>query len=185
MKINRANRDVFGVGTMVFALMAMLFSFGALVVAGQARSDSNDAKSAVAKVAAGGVLASSTAVTLEEFSMTPSPAVLKAGAVRVVAHNVGTVTHELVLVRASTPSALPRVTTAGGERAVGDVDEEAISKANTIGETGDVKAGKTVIRTFKLTPGTYVMFCNIDNNNADGTVTNHFQHGMTATLTVQ
>jgi hypothetical protein len=29
------------------------------------------------------------------------------------------------------------------------------------------------------------MFCNIDDKNADGTVTNHFTRGMTAVLTVK
>ncbi len=129
--------------------------------------------------------ATTTNVPLTEYSMIPHPATVKAGTVTIVAHNVGTITHELVLVRAPTVASLPLVTKAGGERAVGDVDEAAISKANTIGETGDVKPGKTVTKTFRLTPGTYVMFCNIDDKVADGTVLNHFAHGMRAVLTVK
>ena len=70
-----------------------------------------------------------------------------------------------------------------GERAVGDVDEEAVGEANTIGETGDVKAGATVTKKFDLSAGTYVLFCNIDNKNADG-VLNHFQRGTSASITV-
>ncbi len=107
------------------------------------------------------------------------------GNVTIKADNTGVITHELVLVRAPSIASLPLVTTPGGERAVGAVDEAAISETDTIGETGDVKPGKTVTKTFKLTPGTYVMFCNIDDKNADGTVTNHFVHGMTAVLTVK
>ena len=91
----------------------------------------------------------------------------------------------MVLVRADSVAALPKVTTSGGERAVGDVDEEAISAGNTIGETGDVKVGATVTKHFKLTPGNYVVFCNIDDKAPDGTVTSHFQNGMSATLTVR
>jgi len=140
---------------------------------------------ATAPPAAAPASASTTNVPLTEYAMVPDPATLKAGSVKVVAHNTGTITHELVLVRAPSVASLPLVTTAGGERAVGDVDEEAISKADTIGETGDVKPGKTVTKTFRLTPGTYVMFCNIDDKSADGTVLNHFQHGMRAVLTVK
>ncbi len=117
--------------------------------------------------------------------MIPHPATVKAGTVTIEADNTGTITHELVLVRAPSIASLPLVTTPGGERAVGAVDEAAISETDTIGETGDVKPGKTVVKKFKLTPGTYVMFCNIDDKNADGTVTNHFRRGMTALLTVK
>ena len=52
------------------------------------------------------------------------------------------------------------VTTA--DRAVGDVDEEAIPEADKVGELGEVHPGKTVKKDFKLSPGTYVVFCNID-----------------------
>jgi mono/diheme cytochrome c family protein/uncharacterized cupredoxin-like copper-binding protein len=127
----------------------------------------------------------STKVTLNEYSMIPHPATVKAGNVTFAVHNAGVITHEMVLVRSPSAASLPLVTTPGGERAVGAVDEEAIAASNTIGETGDVKPGKTVTKTFALTPGTYVMFCNIDDKNADGTVTNHFTRGMTAVLTVK
>jgi uncharacterized cupredoxin-like copper-binding protein len=179
------NRDVFGVGTLVFSLLAMLFAFGALIVAGQAWSRSNDAKDAVAKVAAGGVVPSATTVTLQEYTMTPHAAALKAGTVRLNVNNVGSITHELVLVRAPSVSALPIVQTATKDRAVGDVNEEAIPNSAKMGETGDIKPGQTVVKTFKLTPGAYVMFCNIDNTNPDGTVLNHFHQGMAATITAQ
>jgi len=47
---------------------------------------------------------------------------------------------------------------------------------------GTLKDFKNVTKTFTLTPGTYVLFCNIDNHNG-ATVLNHFQHGMNTTLT--
>ena len=52
------------------------------------------------------------------------------------------------------------------------------------GESGDVKAQGHVTKHFTMKPGTYVLFCNIDNINKDKTVTNHFVKGMHATLTV-
>ena len=105
--------------------------------------------------------------------MVAHPSVVKAGRVTIEADNVGSVTHEMVVVRAPSVDALPRVTVATKERAIGDVDEEAIAAADKMGETGDVKPGKTVTKTFKLRPGHYVMFCNIDD--AAG---NHFARGM-------
>jgi len=114
------------------------------------------------------------AVKLQEFTITPLPsAEAKAGTVRMKVRNTGTITHEMVLVRAPSATALPKVVTAGGERTVGAIDEEAIPEQNKMGETGDVKPRKTVTKTFKLRPGHYVMFCNIDD--AAG---NHFARGM-------
>jgi uncharacterized cupredoxin-like copper-binding protein len=182
---SRPNRDVWGAGTFIFALLAMLFAFGALIVAGSAWSHSNDTTDALAKVQTSGVVPSATTVTLQEYTMTPHAAVLKAGDVRLSVNNVGSVTHEMVLVKESSVSALPIVQTATADRAVGDVNEEATPNSAKVGETGDIKPGKTVVKAFKLTPGTYVMFCNIDEKNPDGTVLNHFHQGMAATITVQ
>ena len=119
-------------------------------------------------------------VVLTEFTITPLPsAETKAGTVRMKVVNKGTITHEMVMVRAASVTVLPKVTTSGGARMVGAVDEEAIPERNKMGETGDVKPGKTVTKTFKLKPGHYVMFCNIDD--ATG---NHFAHTMYAEFVV-
>lgn len=185
MSPNESNRRVFGAGTFIFALVAVILAFSALVVAAEAYSRSDDAKRAVRTLAAQGVVPSATKVTLEEFTMVPHPGVVKAGKVTLEADNVGSVTHELVLVRAPSVAALPLVTKATKDRAVGDVDEEAIPEADKMGETGDIQPQKHVTKTFDLAPGTYVMFCNIDDAGANGSVTNHFQHGMSAVLVAQ
>jgi hypothetical protein len=185
MSTTESNRRVFGAGTFIFALVAAVLAFAALFVAAEAYSRSNDAKAAVRNLASQGVVPSATKVTLEEFAIAAHPSVVKAGKVTIDSDNVGSVTHEMVLVRAPDVAALPRVTKATKERAVGDVDEEAIPEADKMGETGDVAPQKHVTKTFDLPPGTYVMFCNIDNTGANGTVTNHFQHGMSAVLVAQ
>ena len=169
----------------MFSLTTLVLAFAALIVAAQAMSRSNDAKREVAQLSAGGAVATSGTVHLQEFAVLPSSLQYRAGKVTLSAKNVGTMTHEMVLVRAAGVGALPKVTVAGGERVVGDVDEEAVAKADTIGETGDVKVRQTVTKTFTLTRGTYVMFCNIDDKLPDGTVVSHFQRGMSATITVQ
>jgi hypothetical protein len=177
------DRNGFGVGTLVLMLMALVIAFAALVVAGQALSRANDAKH-VAETAGVGTFPSKGTVTLEEFQIIASPTQYKAGKVTLTVKNIGTMTHEMVLFRAANADALPKVTTAGGDRAVGDVDEEAIPKADAMGETGDVKPGKTVVKTFDLTPGSYVMICNIDDPQPDGTVVSHFQRGMHTSIDV-
>jgi hypothetical protein len=96
--------------------------------------------------------------------------------------NVGAMVHELVIVRAASPGALPTVAKAG-ERSVGAVDEEAIKEVDKMGEAGDVGPGKQVTKSFTLPPGTYVMFCNIDTKTG-ATTLNHFKHGMATTLVV-
>ena len=46
-----------------------------------------------------------------------------------------------------------------------------------------MEAGATVSKTFDLTPGNYVVFCNIDTKTG-ANVLNHFTHGMVAPLVV-
>ena len=114
------------------------------------------------------------AIKLQEFTIDPLPSSeARAGKVQMKVTNTGTLTHEMVLVRAASVTKLPKVTTPGGERAVGAVNEEAIAERDKMGETGDVKPGKTVTKTFRLRPGHYVMFCNIDD-----TAGNHFARAM-------
>ena len=184
MTLRNEDSNGFGLGTMVFTLFTMVLALAALFVAGEAWSRSNDAKDAVSKLAAAGVVPTSVHARLQEFSIAPKASEVKAGTVTFVATNRGSITHELVVVRAPSVASLPIVTAPGGARAVGAVDEEAIAETDKAGETGDIAPGKSVTKRLKLTPGSYVIFCNIDNKAPDGTVTNHFQSGMSATLTV-
>ncbi len=181
MKLSSSDRQVMGLGSLIFSFFALVFACIAIVVATQAWSRSNDAKDATQKLAAGTLLSNQANVRLQEYSMVVSPSTVKAGKVTFTIHNVGTMTHEMVLVRAPDAAALPRVTVATSERAVGDVDEEAIPESDLPGEA-QVKAGTTVTKTISLTPGTYVMICNIDTKLSDGTVINHFQRGMYTTI---
>ena len=182
MKLERPDREVFAIGSLAFAFVAMALAFAALVTAAQSESRSNATNRRVAELAASGVVGSTAKVTLQEFSIALHPGLVQSGKVSLQVENVGSITHEMVLVRAAGVAALPKVTTAG-ERSVGAIDEEAIPESDTMGETGDVAARATVTKTFDLTPGTYVMFCNIDSKNGAKTL-NHFVRGMVATLLV-
>jgi uncharacterized cupredoxin-like copper-binding protein len=174
--------EAYRAGAFIFSGLALLLAFAALCLAGVAWTRSNDAKDSLRKLSAAGLLGHTTNVHLEEFSMTVAPATVKAGNVTFVIKNTGSITHEMVLVRAPDIAALPRVTVATADRAVGDVDEEAIPETDLPGEA-TVKAGATKTVTIKLTPGTYTMICNIDTKQSDGTVLNHFQRGMHSVIT--
>lgn len=175
--------EAYKAGTFIFAGLALVLSFAALLVGAEAWSRSNDAKDSVRSLTAGGLLGRKINVKLQEFTMTVAPASVKAGDIDFDIENTGTITHEMVLVRANGIEALPKVTVATADREVGDVDEEAIPEADKPGEAEvKAKASKTV--TIKLTPGTYTMFCNIDTKESDGRIINHFQKGMYSVITV-
>jgi hypothetical protein len=121
MRLKRSDREAAGVGSLAFAVLALVLSLAALVTAAQAKSHSDDAKKQINKLAASGVVSSTTRITLQEFSIVAHPGLVQAGKVTMHVENVGSITHELVIVRAASASDLPRVTTAG-ERS-GNTDE--------------------------------------------------------------
>jgi hypothetical protein len=182
MRLNRSDREVFAVGSLAFSLVALVLAFAALVTAARYDSRSAATNKRLDKLVSAGVIGTTASVTLQEFSIAVHPGLVQSGNVTLTVANTGSITHELVIVRAASASALPRVKKAG-ERSVGAVNEEVIAEADKMGETGDVPARTTVTKTLDLPPGTYVMFCNIDNKSS-GSVLNHFTHGMVATLVV-
>jgi uncharacterized cupredoxin-like copper-binding protein len=140
-----------------------------LLVSGLAAGCGSDSKSSADD-------GSGTTVTLTDYKMAPAPQSVKAGDVKITAVNNGKLKHEIVVVRADAVSALPK-------KSDGTVDEEKISESDKQGEVEDVEVGATKSATLKLTPGNYVLFCNIVNGQAPSTIS-HFQKGMSSTLTV-
>ena len=116
------------------------------------------------------------AVALDEWSVTPAQATAAPGAVRFVAANQGEEPHELVVVRAPSPADLTVVD--------GQVDEGALAEDDFLGEIEAFPAGESCEGTFELTAGTYVLFCNIAEEE-DGALESHFELGMQTTLLVQ
>lgn len=106
-------------------------------------------------------------ITMNDFSFDPADATTKAGAVEISAPNDGATIHELVLAKSNLdPAKLPTI----GD---GEVDEEAL---DVPGEIPDVPAGETGTATIDLTPGKYVIFCNLPG---------HYAQGMYGSLTVK
>ena len=114
-------------------------------------------------------------LTLTEYQIAPALQFIAKGKSNFVAKNAGTVKHEVVVVRGADPSALPT-------KPDGSVDEDQIPKRDKVGETGDVKSGKTKSKTLKLSAGSYVLFCNIIDAEPDGSQVSHFAKGMYTTI---
>jgi uncharacterized cupredoxin-like copper-binding protein len=109
-------------------------------------------------------------IKMGEFFFGPKNTAAHAGPTTIEAPNEGSVEHELVVFKTNMdPAKLP--TEAGG-----GVDEEKMDKiAESAGEIPDVEAGETKSAQFELTPGRYVIFCNLPG---------HYASGMYGTLTV-
>jgi uncharacterized cupredoxin-like copper-binding protein len=110
-------------------------------------------------------------IVMGDYFFKPSDATASSGKVTISAPNEGQLVHELVLAKTNTdPGSLP--TTSDGE-----VDEAKLEqKGEDAGEIADVAPQATKQGTFDLTPGKYVMFCNIPG---------HYAQGMYGTLTVK
>jgi len=126
---------------------------------------------AFATVVPAGASAPKLKIRLIEYKVKPARDFVAAGKTTFVAKNAGSTEHELVVVRGDDAAALPT-------KADGSVDESKIPKADKFGEIGEFKAGKTESKAFKLSPGSYILFCNIVDKEKDGTEVSHFKEGM-------
>ena len=60
----------------------------------------------------------------------------------------------------------------------------SIPEADQIGELKGIKPGKKKAKAFRLSAGSYIVFCNIVAENG-GTAVSHFAEGMFTTLDVR
>lgn len=155
----------------------MLITVGAALLAGCGSGDSSatttteEPKAAENGAPGGGASGGQTLqIAMSDFAFSPKAATAKAGATVIEAPNEGSVEHELVIFKTNMdPAKLPT-------EASGGVDEEKMDQiAEGAGEISDVEAGQTKSGDFKLTPGKYVMFCNLPG---------HYAQGMYGTITV-
>ena len=127
----------------------------------------------VAGPAAAGKQPPKLKVRLVEFEVQPAREFTAAGKTKVVAQNKGTEKHELVVVRGDDPAALPT------NPEDGSVDEDQLGEDAEVGEIEGVKKKKSKSKTLKLSPpGKYILFCNIVEEEEDGTIVSHFAEGM-------
>ena len=116
-------------------------------------------------------------VGLSEWVVQPDPSSASSGEITFEANNVGAEVHELVIVKANSAADLP-------VDANGKVDEDALPAGAFIGEIEEFAAGGSESATFDLEAGTYILFCNILEEEPDGSFESHYQEGMVTTFTV-
>lgn len=159
-------------GTVVAVFLAAILAVGC-----GSSSDDGETKSANTttenEAATGGGGAGSgqqLTIKMGDYFFAPANGSVKAGKTVIEAPNEGSVEHELVVFKTNMdPTKLPT-------EASGGVDEEKLDEvAEEAGEVADVEAGETKSGNFKLTPGKYVIFCNLPG---------HYAQGMYGTLTV-
>jgi len=107
-------------------------------------------------------------IKMGDYFYDPKVATVKAGSVTIDAPNDGKVEHELMLLKTNIdPAKLPTASDGGVEEKLHEVAEE---NGEIEAEAGETKSG-----TFRLTPGKWVMFCNLPG---------HYAQGMYGSLTV-
>ncbi len=120
--------------------------------------------------------AQAVTATLQEYAIGGLKNI-ESGRVAIGVENVGTMTHEMVVARVEQPAALP-------VDSDGAVDEDQLSALVSVGEVAELEPGQSCTKVFDLPAGNYVAFCNVTNDNADGSVNSHFDHGMFSSFTV-
>jgi uncharacterized cupredoxin-like copper-binding protein len=116
-------------------------------------------------------------VLLVEFSVVPDKSTVPAGEITFRATNEGPDdAHEMVIIRTDlAPDALPTADD-------GSVPEDDI---DLVDEIEEIAVGDSDELTLELSAGSYVLICNIVQEEPDGTIESHYQKGMRSALTVE
>jgi uncharacterized cupredoxin-like copper-binding protein len=150
----------------IFAILAVLYLVGIGVVAAVAIG---------ADGSGGGP--STLRVELGQWHI-DTDATVAAGDVTFEVFNGGTMVHEMLVLKTDTPADQLPITDAGDPPVPVATGADKVSEDDSIGETGapDMQPGTTRTFTIKdMTPGHYVLVCNIAG---------HYANGMRADLTV-
>lgn len=117
-------------------------------------------------------------VTVQEFAVLPAQESAPAGDVTFAVTNTGPEdTHEFVVFKTDlAPDALPTASD-------GSVDEEG-EGVELIDEIEDIAVGDSPTLTVSLDAGSYVLICNIVEEEGDETIV-HYQQGMRTGFTVE
>lgn len=148
--------------------LAAIGAIGAITVGAAACGSSSSSTSTAESASTTSATAAVTTVpvtmgTPTEFSLDLGTETIPAGKVTFTVKNSGSMVHEFVVLKTTTPGADLKVTN-------GTADE-----AGNIGETGDMPAGSTKTLTLNLKAGHYVVLCNLPG---------HYQGGMWKNMTV-
>jgi uncharacterized cupredoxin-like copper-binding protein len=143
--------------------------------AGASVTDTSGTPASSAPSSAGGA-ATEVNVKLQEWAVVPDTTTLSAGNVHFAITNTGPEDqHEFVVVRTDTPAgSLPTAET-------GAVDEDAAG-LEVVDEVEELAVGSDGELTVDLTPGHYVVLCNIYN---EAEAESHYKLGMRTDITVE
>ena len=117
-------------------------------------------------------------VVVSEFTVEPDPESVGAGEVTFVVDNQGGDIHEFLVVDADSADDLPVDDD-------GAFDEAAFGADKVLDEVEDIESGATAELTLDLEAGTYLLLCNVVEEEESGEVESHFMKGMHATFTVE
>lgn len=159
------------------AVIAML---AALMLTAVACSSDDDGGNTGGTDGTGGTGAAGTTVdvTVQEFAVLPAQDSAPAGDVTFSVTNTGPEdTHEFVVFKTDlAPDALPTASD-------GSVDEEG-EGVELVDEIEDIAVGDNPTLTVSLDAGSYVLICNIVEDEGDETIV-HYQQGMRTAFTVE
>jgi uncharacterized cupredoxin-like copper-binding protein len=125
-------------------------------------SSSTSSSTGSSSGAAGG--SQDVAVSLNQWSVTPSATTVPAGSVTFTVANDGTIPHEFVVLQTDTLAADFPIKSFEGESE--RINEDTAGK--NVGETGDMEAGATQTLTIDLEPGHYAFVCNLPTHYGQG-----------------
>jgi uncharacterized cupredoxin-like copper-binding protein len=135
----------------------------ALLIGGASAALAAGGSATKAKTTTVTVVVGDTAGVNGPMTMTVTPESAPAGKVKFKVQNQGTIIHEMVVLKATTPfDQLP-------------VANDKVSEAKKVGEVASIGKGKTKSKTLKLKAGSYALVCNIAK---------HYGLGMRAGFTV-
>lgn len=147
-----------------------VLALASIVMIGCGGGDSTTTTTETEAEATGAAGGKTVEIKMGDFFFSPKDATATAGSTVIKAPNEGATEHELVVFKTNMdPAKLP--TEANGEVAEEKLDKEA----EAAGEITDVEPGKVGSKSYDLTPGKYVMFCNLPG---------HYAQGMYGTITV-
>ena len=122
---------------------------------GSSSSGSSSSSSSTATKTTAAATNSKATVTLSEMKVVPSPTSAKAGEVTFNVKNAGSIPHEMVVIKTSKQA--DQLGT--GSR---------VPETGSVGETGDIPAGKSKTLKLKLAAGHYALICNVPGHYSAG-----------------
>ena len=169
-------------GTVFFAVVGMLAGCSSSSKTSTATTPPTTGGATVTTTAASGntvhVTVGDTKGLDGAMTMVVAPASVQAGDVTFVVKNTGTIDHEVIVLKTSTPYNKIPVADAGDPPAPVTSGANKVDETNNVGETGEpnLKPGQSRSFTIKnMTAGAYALVCNIAQ---------HYAKGMRAPFTV-